>query len=77
MQPNAWSSSLLKAADYHDPSAVLQLVFHSGAVYCYFGVPPQIYYQLLRAESKGSYFNSHIRNRFNSTKLLAAVTLNN
>jgi hypothetical protein len=64
-------SSLLKAAAYHDQSAVLELAFHSGAVYCYFGVPAQIYRQLLDAESKGAYFNSHIRNRFNFTKLHA------
>jgi len=69
MQSIAWDSSLLKAAAYHDKSAVLELAFHSGAVYCYFGVPARIYHQLLRAESKGRYFNSHIRNRFNFTKL--------
>jgi hypothetical protein len=50
-------------------SAVLELVFHSGTVYCYFAVPAQIYVEFLRAESKGRYFNSHIRNRFNFTKL--------
>ena len=77
MQPNAWDSSLLKAAAYPNHSAVLQLVFHNGAVYCYFGVALQTYHQLLRAESKGGYFNSHIRNRFNFTKLLTAVTLHN
>jgi hypothetical protein len=65
----ACDSSLLKAAAYHDPAAVLELAFHSGAIYCYFAVPAQIYREFLRAESKGRYFNSHIRNRFNFIKL--------
>ena len=75
MRPLVGDSSLLTAAAYHDQLAVLELAFHSGAVYRYFGVPAQIYHQLLRAESKGRYFNSHIRNRFNFTKLLGADKL--
>jgi KTSC domain len=68
MPSAACDSTLLKAAAYHAQFAVLELTFHSGAVYRYFGVPPQIYNQLLRAQSKGRYFNSHIRNRFKFTK---------
>ena len=70
----AGNSSLLKAAAYHDKLAVLELAFHSGAVYRYFGVPAQIYHQLLRAESKGTYFNSYIQDHFNFTKLHAAAS---
>jgi len=73
MQRIPANSSLLKAAAYHDKLAVLELEFHSGAVYCYFGVPAQTYHQLLRAESKGRYFNSHIRDHFNFNKLYAAA----
>lgn len=61
-------STLLKAAAYHTQFGVLELTFHSGDGYHYFGVPAQIYNQLLRAESKGRYFNSQIRNRFKFTK---------
>ena len=68
MQPLACDSTLLKAAAYHAQFAVLELTFHSGAVYRCFGVPALIYNQPLRAESKGRYFNSHIRNRFKFTK---------
>src|SRR5207245_1566563 len=64
MQPRDWKSSLLEAATYQQESAVLAVVFRSGSVYHYFGVPAATYQELLVAESKGSYFNSHIRNRF-------------
>ena len=56
MQPMACDSTLLKAAAYHAQFAVLELTFHSGAVYRYFGVPALIYNQLLRAESIGPVF---------------------
>jgi len=57
------SSALAKVA-YLDTRAILQVEFHDGAIYHYRGVPTQTYWDLLRADSKGTYFNHHIRNRF-------------
>jgi hypothetical protein len=62
-------SSSLNAATYQDQNAFLELEFRSGATYRYSGVPAQVYQELLRAESKGLYFNQHIRNRFTFTKI--------
>jgi KTSC domain len=67
----ALDSSWLAATVYYDHLAVMQLTLRSGVVYCYLGVPAQTYYELLRAESKGKYFNSHIRNRFACAKMTA------
>ena len=67
-------SSLLQAATYRDQQARLELEFHGGAVYHYFAVPQPIYRDLLRAESKGRYFNSHIRNRFAYASIHSAVS---
>ena len=57
-------STSLHTATYHDKSALLELEFRSGATYRYFGVPTQTWQELLRAESRGRYFNQHIRNHF-------------
>ena len=62
-------STSLNAATYQDQSASLELEFRSGAIYCYRGVPEQVYQELLSAESKGRYFNQHIRNRFTYVKI--------
>jgi hypothetical protein len=62
-------STSLNAATYRDQSAVLELEFGSGAIYRYACVPEQVYRELLKAESKGRYFNQHIRNRFTYTKV--------
>ena len=62
-------SASLNAATYRDQGAFLELEFRSGTIYRYLGVPAQVYDELLRAESKGRYFNQHIRNRFPYAKL--------
>jgi len=68
-------SKLLKAAAYQHQSAFLELEFRSGAVYRYYGVSALTYQQLLRADSKGRYFNRHIRNRF-ATLMIRPATSN-
>jgi hypothetical protein len=62
-------STSLNAMAYQDQQALLTLEFRSGAIYRYFGVPGETYRGLLLAESKGTYFNRHIRNRFSYTKI--------
>lgn len=69
MQRIDLNSTALRAATYRDRSAVLELEFRAGEVYRYFGVPEQTYRDLARAESKGGYFNRHIRNRFPHAKV--------
>ncbi len=72
MQPVHLNSTSLQAVTYQDQSGLLELKFRSGAVYHYFDVSECIYKALLRAESKGGYFNHHIRNRFAYAKIRAA-----
>jgi hypothetical protein len=64
------NSTSLTAAAYLDRQTLLELEFRNGAVYCYFGVSAETYGELLLAESKGAYFNHHIRNRFAYVKIL-------
>ena len=60
----AVESTTLAAVEYDEPRELLQLEFCSRAVYLYFSVPPTVYQALLRAPSKGRYFNQSIRGRF-------------
>lgn len=65
----AVQSRLLTGVAYNHHRAVLQLEFRGGTVYQYFQVPHQIYENLLKADSKGTYFNRHIRAFFPCTRL--------
>jgi hypothetical protein len=69
MLRTALNSTSLKGAAYCFQKALLELEFRSGAIYRFGGVPEATYRELLRAESKGVYFNHHIRNRFPYVKL--------
>jgi hypothetical protein len=64
MQPVQLQSKTLASALYHPRRRQLELEFRSAKRYLYFQVPLQCYRQLLRADSKGTYFNRNIRNRF-------------
>lgn len=55
------SSTELASIGYQEATSVLEVEFRKGGVYQYFGVPAQIYDQLMAAPSKGSYFNRVIR----------------
>lgn len=62
-------SSSLARLSYDRRQAILQVEFRDGTEYEYTGVPPKTYENLLQADSKGSYFNHYIRNRFTASKL--------
>lgn len=64
MQRVLVESTTLRSAGHDARSTVLELQFRNGALYQYFGVPPRIYGDLLRADSKGGYFNQSIRGKY-------------
>ena len=64
MERVALDSTTLDWARYSPEEHVLELAFRTGKVYLYFDVPMRAYHELLRAQSKGRYFNLHIRNHF-------------
>lgn len=58
-------SKMLSAAAYDDAKQVLYLRFrNTGDVYRYFEFPAAEYQAFLRAESRGRFFRSQIRDRF-------------
>ncbi len=64
MRPIAVESTTLTTVAYDADRQLLQLGFRDQVVYRYFGVPVEVHENLLRALSKGSYFNRFIRGRF-------------
>ncbi|WP_375457816.1 KTSC domain-containing protein [uncultured Enterovirga sp.] len=45
----------------YDGRETLVVTFVSGRRYAYAGVPPELYERLLAADSKGKFYNEHIR----------------
>ncbi len=48
---------------------VLEVAFHSGSVYQYFGVPESVYLLLMAAPSKGEYLATYVKNRYRYARI--------
>lgn len=62
-------SKMLLSVAYDASKHILYLRFRSGDVYRYFDFPDPDYHQFLRAESKGQFFLSNIRNCFHYERM--------
>ncbi len=62
-------SSNIAAIGFEESVAILEIEFHSGAVYQYTGVPVNIYDALMSAPSIGSYFHQNIKSVYPYKKL--------
>ena len=58
------TSSDLRMVGYDAARQVLEIEFHSGGIYQYFGVPGSTYGGLMQAGSKGRYFHAFIKDRY-------------
>jgi hypothetical protein len=58
-------SSLIRSVGYDLASSILEVEFAGeNRVYQYFDVPLSIYSELMAAESKGNYFNDHVKDMY-------------
>lgn len=57
-------SSVIRRFRYDEESRTLFVTFTSGEDYAYFDVPPEVNAGFKAAFSKGTFFASHIRDRF-------------
>ncbi|EPN9529126.1 KTSC domain-containing protein [Cronobacter malonaticus] len=64
MQREDVVSRSLASVGYDLDRRVLEIAFHSGAVYHYLNVPEHVWLALARAPSKGRYFRKAIQDRF-------------
>jgi hypothetical protein len=61
MKKQEVESSVIRAVGH---TRVLEVEFESGRVYQYYDVPENVYNEMLASDSKGRYFNQHIRGKF-------------
>jgi hypothetical protein len=57
-------SSAIEAVGYDSASGWMRVRFTGGNEYDFVGVPEGAYRGLMSASSKGSYYNDHIRGRY-------------
>jgi hypothetical protein len=69
MERHAVSSSNVASIGYDGDGQVLEVEFHTGAVYRYFDVPGHVVEALASAGSVGSYFATYVRNAYRCTRV--------
>ena len=58
------ASSNIKAIGYDPQTETLEVEFHSGSIYQYYGVPDHLHGQIMQAPSKGKFLHIYIKNQF-------------
>jgi len=69
MERSSVASSNIASIGYDAPSQILEVEFQSGAIYQYYGVPENMYDQLMQASSKGHYLNTYIKNAYGYSRV--------
>ena len=62
-------STAISEIDYDADRAKLLVRFASGERYVYVGVPDEIHRSFVEADSKGRFFQLHVRDRYPFTRL--------
>lgn len=62
-------SSNIQSVGYHPESSTLFVIFKDGAHYVYNGVKPQVHQAFMSAKSKGKFFHTLIKGRYQHSKL--------
>jgi KTSC domain len=62
-------STNITSVGYDKKSRVLRILFREGSMYDFEGVPPQLFNQLMAAESKGTFFQEFIKGQFSFTRV--------
>lgn len=61
---NAVESSNIEAIGYNAHNQILQVNFKNKKSYCYQGVPPELWDEFQKAESKGGFLTFRIKNKY-------------
>ena len=62
-------SSNIAEIGYNESSQTLEILFRSGSVYQYFGVPDRVHRGLMNAVSHGQYLHQEITGRYRYTRI--------
>ena len=64
MEMQSVNSSAISKVGYDESTQQMKIRFKQGKVYDFCRVPKHIFQGLLAASSKGTYYNNHIRDRY-------------
>ncbi|MEJ1164126.1 KTSC domain-containing protein [Variovorax sp. CCNWLW186] len=69
MERQPISSTNLSSVGHDESTSVLEVEFVNGSVYEYYDVPREVYEELIRAGSAGSFFAQRIRKTYSFAQI--------
>ena len=57
-------SAVIKSYHYMAEKQILEIIYHSGKVYHYLGVPEKVFKEMRATMVKGIWFNRHIKGKY-------------
>lgn len=69
MERYSVASSNIASIGYDIPSQTLEVEFQNRSIYQYYGVPENMYEQLMQAGSKGRFLNTYIKNAYGYSRI--------
>lgn len=69
MQRYSVASSNISSIGYDPQTATLEVEFLNGTIYQYYGVPQNMYDQLMQQGSKGRFLNTYIKNAYGFSRV--------
>lgn len=64
MERQTVSSTNVATVGYDATTRTLEVEFHGGRIYQYYGVPEQMFKQLMQAPSAGKFLSVYIKNQY-------------
>ncbi len=64
MERQAVSSTNVAAVGFDAGTQTLEIEFHNGGVYQYYGVPEHMFTEMIHAPSAGKFLNMYIKDRY-------------
>ena len=58
------ASRVVHSVGYDAESSILEIEFHTGDIYRFLMIPIALYEAFMGADSKGTYFREHIRDKY-------------
>lgn len=69
MNRDSVSSSMMASIGYDASSSILEIEFNGGAVWQYFDVPENVYYDMLNSGSLGKFYNANIKKQYSESQV--------
>ncbi|WP_298117033.1 KTSC domain-containing protein [Flavobacterium sp.] len=69
MERDYVESKMIRSYGFDSLTSTLEVEFNNGAIWQYFDVPENLYYEMKASSSCGKFFNANIRDHYSESRI--------